>query len=492
MTDATINETEVVTRRAPINPFERLRSKKGRAVNDPKLKNNPLYGRLIVCSVTTAAIIFVFLAELVFNKVTFNGRCISKVLYPRPLNGKVKPPYLVELGYGACEYNLQTRAADRVFFGTDASDKGWPIEPSGASKAAWDSPNFRIFESVGGLSANLIRNYGEWFRLVWSMFLHGGWMHIAFNVCSQVQILWIVEPDWGFWRTFILFFISGIGGNLMSAVLDPCGVTVGSSGALYGLYGALIPYCIEYWNTLPHPIFIIIFLIVSIFVGLLTGLSGYIDNYAHLGGCMFGLLWGFTTIRSVSIFDRCAIYEKCLLSPVFSWMLTKKYKAKLELSIVLKKKHLCRRREELEARKKAVKNGLTAKYIAKIKKSLDSEGSPPFKMRLREWVVRCTCGIVMVLILIILSTLLFNSRLYSKFRPWGQLKLRGWHSCHCCFVKKLKIFANADTAKDIFWCWNDKRDAQEYCRDTDKGVGLIESSANVALNLVEDLGNAFA
>lgn len=42
----------------------------------------------------------------------------------------------------------------------------------------------------------------------------------------------------------LLFIIGGFGGNLMSAVLDPCGVTVGASGAIYALYGAIIPYCI--------------------------------------------------------------------------------------------------------------------------------------------------------------------------------------------------------------------------------------------------------
>lgn len=52
------------------------------------------------------------------------------------------------------------------------------------------------------------------------------------------------EPDWGFWKCLLLFVVSGITGNLVSGAANPCSITVGSSGGLFGLMGAMIPYCL--------------------------------------------------------------------------------------------------------------------------------------------------------------------------------------------------------------------------------------------------------
>lgn len=60
---------------------------------------------------------------------------------------------------------------------------------------------------------------------------------------ALVLVLLLIQ-DWGFWRTALLFFVGGVSGNLLSAVADPCNITVGSSGAMYALMGALIPYCV--------------------------------------------------------------------------------------------------------------------------------------------------------------------------------------------------------------------------------------------------------
>lgn len=66
---------------------------------------------------------------------------------------------------------------------------------------------------LGGLNADRIRS-GESYRIFWSMWMHSGWIHIIINLVSQFQYLFMYEPDWGFWRTFILFWISGITGTL--------------------------------------------------------------------------------------------------------------------------------------------------------------------------------------------------------------------------------------------------------------------------------------
>lgn len=144
-----------------------------------------------------------------FNKVTFNGRCISKVLYPNAGDGKngVTKPYFVELGYGACEYNLMADPFKTVFYGTEATDEGWPTTHVNTPKYAYaageassESPNERIFSIIGGLNANMIRNYNETFRIFWAIFMHGSWWHLLFNIFCQMQALWIIEPVCTFYR----------------------------------------------------------------------------------------------------------------------------------------------------------------------------------------------------------------------------------------------------------------------------------------------------
>ncbi|GBE60718.1 rhomboid protease ROM4 [Babesia ovata] len=435
----------VVDRRSPINPLEKLGLVPKQTSNveqniikgsDPMLERNPLVGRLPFMLMINAILVLVFISELVFNKLSFNGRCISKVLYPTAEAG-MDPirPYTVELGYGACEYNLNTSAANRFFFGNEAADEGWPkerIDPELLleSGAAMDAPNARVFQLLGGSDANMARNYNEYFRLLWSMFMHSSWKHLLFNVFCQVQALWIIEPDWGFLRTMTLFVVSGVGGNLMAAVLDPCGTTVGSSGAMYGLYGAMIPYCIE----------------------------------------------------------------RSLLSPLISWALPKTWKAKLRLIIAFKSEHklLCgicysedrgeRRREAFDAHKSAVESGVSVRRIAQLKKKFDRHGAPPCRMRLREWFIRLTSLITMICLILLATLFLVNPALYSKYKPPGQYKFGGWRTCDCCYVTNAhRLFKDemhiteSYRNMNLFWCFNDVENAKHYCGEDYGELTIVQS-----------------
>ncbi|CDR94096.1 rhomboid 4, putative [Babesia bigemina] len=507
----------VIDRRAPINPLEKLGLMSMKTSNvqreiikgsDPMLERNPLVGRLPFMLIINATLVLVFISELVFNKLSFNGRCISKVLYPTAEAGKDPiMPYAVELGYGACEYNLNTSAANRFFFGNDAADSGWPAErvnPELLLKgdAAIDAPNERVFQILGGSDANMARNYNEYFRLIWSMFMHSSWKHLLFNVFCQVQALWIIEPDWGFLRTLTLFIVSGVGGNLMAAVLDPCGTTVGSSGAMYGLYGAMIPYCIEYWNTIPRPVFLMFYNLVTLIVGFVIGLSSNVDNYCHMvGGCLFGMLWGFTTIKSVSSCDKCTLIERSLLSPLISWALPRSWKAKLRLTIVFKKDRGERRREAFNAHKMAVESGVSMHRIAQIKKKFERNGAPPCRMRLREWFIRLTSLLTMISLVVLASLFLVNPALYSKYKPPGQYKFGGWRTCDCCYVTNIhRLFKTTDHItesyrnSDLFWCFNDVENAKHYCgedyADNGPSQNVFESTEDAALGILSTVRTA--
>ncbi|ORM41760.1 Rhomboid-like protease 4 [Babesia sp. Xinjiang] len=506
----------VIGRRSPFNPLEKLGlmspvnnkgSKKVVKGDDPMLEHNPLLGRLPFMLMISASLILVFLTELVFNKITFNGRCASSVLYPAVRPGtKATKPYIVEFGYGACEYNLQTDAARRVFFGSEASDEGWPktlLQPgvTAHGHAGADAPNERVFALLGGLNANIIRNYDEYFRLFWSMFLHSSWKHLIFNVFCQIQALWIIEPDWGFPRTMGLFVISGIGGNLAGAVLSPCGTTVGSSGAMYGLFGAMIPYCIEYWNTIPRPIFLISYNIVTLLIGFVMGLAQNVDNYCHIGGCVFGLLWGFATIKSVSSCDKCTVLERSMLSPLISWAVPQRLKARLRLAIVFKKDRGDRKREAAMAQEAALRSGVTARKIQKLQKKLNRQGAPPCRMRLREWILRLASMVTMLILITISTLFLTQPELYANYRPPGEFKFSGWQTCECCFITQVEKLFNGNKDfpeqyrnRKLFWCFTKIDDAKHFCgdnyADTAPMHNLLESSQNAALGLLSTVQGA--
>lgn len=465
-----------VGRRAPPNPFSspilgkyRRKNKNAKAkVADPRLNNNPLTGRLIVCISTTAILIWVFMSQMIFNFNTFNGRCITKVLYPIYTTADThdRRPYVISIGHSACEYNLGESAMDRHFVGTKTADEGWPrdkVEPvgdGGKGEVSWDSMNSRTYTHLGGLDTNLIRNYGELYRLFWAMYLHGGFMHIIFNIICQIQILWMIEPDWGFLRTLLLFFITGVTGNLLSAVCDPCSVTVGSSGALYGLIGALFTYCIEYWKTIPRPCCVLVFMIAVIIFGILIGMFGYTDNYAHMGGCLAGILYGFATITTVSAADKCTLGERMLMSPPFSWFLSAESKSLIEAKAKEKKiKGELYRKKQLE--NKVRKDDKLHLMMALMKNRLNEEGRPPCRMKARECIVRLTAAFALITMWIVLFIYLLNEQAYMKFTPPGQIRFSGMHQCYCC-----KITKSNDTFSNMlnqFWCFSNKEDRDAVC-----------------------------
>lgn len=73
-------------------------------------------------------------------------------------------------------------------------------------------PSGLVLYELGGLNTNAIRD-GEIYRLFWAAWMHSGWLHIIFNVLSQMQFFFMYEPDWGFWRAFLVFWIAGISGQ---------------------------------------------------------------------------------------------------------------------------------------------------------------------------------------------------------------------------------------------------------------------------------------
>jgi rhomboid protease GluP len=141
---------------------------------------------------------------------------------------------------------------------------------------------------------------GQWWRLLSSTFVHGGIIHLALNMQCLWQLGKLAERLYGNWVFLALYILSGLGGSIASLWWDPGAVSVGASGAIFGIAGGLVAFL--YLGKLPIPRAATRGILSStmIFVGynLLFGFtSSGIDNAAHVGGLLTGTLVGALLTR---------------------------------------------------------------------------------------------------------------------------------------------------------------------------------------------------
>lgn len=136
---------------------------------------------------------------------------------------------------------------------------------------------------------------GEYWRLVMPMFLHGGWIHILGNSYALFILGPILERVYGYGRYATIYVAAGIGGALLSMVASN-NVSVGASGAIFGIAGAMVVTGYVHRDAVPRRwgrAFgrgMIPFIVLNLAFGL--SVHG-IDNWGHLGGLATGALLAF-------------------------------------------------------------------------------------------------------------------------------------------------------------------------------------------------------
>jgi membrane associated rhomboid family serine protease len=127
---------------------------------------------------------------------------------------------------------------------------------------------------------------GEWYRLITSGFLHASLLHIGFNMLLLFFLGRLLEPALGTLRFVLLYFASLLAGSLGVILLDPNAVTVGASGAIFGLAGAT--FVIARGRGMDAIAAEIGFLIVF---NLIFSFSAHnVSVGAHLGGLVGGII----------------------------------------------------------------------------------------------------------------------------------------------------------------------------------------------------------
>jgi rhomboid protease GluP len=139
---------------------------------------------------------------------------------------------------------------------------------------------------------------GDWWRLFTYMFLHGGAVHIFVNMWCLWYLGEQCESLYGRWTYAAIYLITGVSGGLASIAWNPRVLSVGASGAIFGLAGALIAsfYLGEF--SLPRESIRGRLLVLLLFAVFNLGFGGEgVDNACHIGGLVSGLILGTLIAR---------------------------------------------------------------------------------------------------------------------------------------------------------------------------------------------------
>ncbi len=161
------------------------------------------------------------------------------------------------------------------------------ISPDGESLIRWGA-NFRP-----------VTIDGEWWRFISSCFLHIGIFHLLMNIYALLYIGLMLEPYLGKARFLSAYLLSGIAGSAASFYWHDLTISAGASGAIFGMYGVFLAMLTT--NFIEKSARKALITSIAVFVGynLLNGMKGGIDNAAHIGGLISGLIIGYSYYPSL-------------------------------------------------------------------------------------------------------------------------------------------------------------------------------------------------
>ncbi len=162
----------------------------------------------------------------------------------------------------------------------------------------------RTLVQCGGVYAPALVGQGEWWRLLSAMFLHGGMEHLALNMVSLFIVGRMMELYFSRSVYLLLYLLSGIVGFLVSMVVHPMTVSIGASGAIFGIFGAIGGLMLFHRQRLGERFRLFMqefgaVLALNLLFGIL--IPG-IDMSAHIGGLTVGFVGGYLASRALWAF----------------------------------------------------------------------------------------------------------------------------------------------------------------------------------------------
>lgn len=160
---------------------------------------------------------------------------------------------------------------------------------------------------------------GDYYRLLTSAFLHSGVEHFLFNMTALFVLGKFVESLYSKWHMLAAYILTGTLSSLFSLMFLRDAVSLGASGAIYGLLGIIIVH-LMLSKKLSYKLLVQVGLIFIV-IAFLSSLFSNVNHYAHIGGLIFGLLLGliFNPDRLLKkwFFGSIAVFVIIAVLPVF-------------------------------------------------------------------------------------------------------------------------------------------------------------------------------
>lgn len=148
----------------------------------------------------------------------------------------------------------------------------------------------------------LILEENEWYRLITPILLHAGVIHLLCNIAVQLETGVFFEKEWGSARWLVIYMVSALGSSILSCIAMPDALSVGSSGAVMGLFGGKLSEVVmracERARTKQDLVGQQVrkeqccAVSCSVIVIMLFSFIPYVDWAAHLGGLAAGIIVG--------------------------------------------------------------------------------------------------------------------------------------------------------------------------------------------------------
>jgi membrane associated rhomboid family serine protease len=180
-----------------------------------------------------------------------------------------------------------------------------------------------VMNAVYGNGAPAGVAQGEWWRIISAAFLHYGPLHLLLNMYSLYYAGTLLEQVIGRWRFLLLYMASGIAGSAGALWLSPNAITVGASGAIFGILGGL--FVLERSRHIATGGQVAMLIVLNL---IFTFTFGGISIGGHLGGLFAGvvLMWLMLQFRRSMLYSVLAAAGVVAVSFVLAYVKTRGYR----------------------------------------------------------------------------------------------------------------------------------------------------------------------
>ena len=165
--------------------------------------------------------------------------------------------------------------------------------------------------------------HDEWWRMITAAFLHYGPLHLGLNMYSLFYAGTILEQVIGRWRFALLYLVTGVCGSAGALLWTPNGLTVGASGAIFGVLGAL--FVLERRGHIASGGQIAMLIVLNLLFTFV--LSSYISVGGHVGGLIGGivLMYAFLELRRSNVLTVASAAVLTVLAFVLAYSKVRGY-----------------------------------------------------------------------------------------------------------------------------------------------------------------------